>query len=41
MEEERVVGLTLGIIIGLVLMIACGVLTFTLLFLTVLMGLAI
>ena len=41
MEEERVVGLTLGIVIGLVLMIACGVLTFTLILLTFLTSLAV
>ena len=41
MEEERIVGLTLGIIIGLVLLIACGVLTFTMLFLTFVMGIAV
>jgi len=40
MEEERVVGLMLGIIIGLVLLIACGMLTFTLLFLTFVTSLA-
>lgn len=34
MEEERVVGLTVGIIIGLVLLITCGMLTLTLLLLT-------
>ena len=41
MEEERVVGLTVGIIIGLVLLITCGILTMTLIFLTFITSLAV
>lgn len=41
MEEERVVGLTVGIIIGLVLLMVCGILTMTLIFLTFITSLAV
>lgn len=41
MEEERVIGLTVGIIIGLVLLMVCGILTMTLIFLTFITSLAV
>lgn len=41
MEEERVVGLTVGIIIALVLLMVCGILTMTLIFLTFITSLAV